>query len=328
MESLGGPGRSRLDLRVGLAFGAIYFLWGATFLAIRIAVLEVPPFFAGGVRFLIAGTVLYVIARLRGAGSPSRLEWRGIALVALCMFVATYAPLFWAVQYVPSGITAVIESTLPITAVTLEVFVFRQQPFSWRTAVAVALGFGGVAWLLLAGGEQPFPALPCLAILAGGTAWSLGAVLTRSLPRPRSVTLTAGAQMMLGGAVLLALSQATGELHTLPHVSLRAALALGYLIIAGSLVGFTAYVWLLSRMPATRVASHAYVNPLVAVSLGCLLAGEVFTARMLLASTLIIASVFLILMPPAAVGFRASAPGHDGLRPAPLAGGLTPQGES
>src|SRR6266853_910095 len=175
---------------------------------------------------------------------------------------------------------------LPITTVALEVFVFRQQPFRWRTLAAVALGFCGVAWLLIRN-DQPFPGLPCVVILAGGTAWSLGAVLTRSMPRPKSLPLAAGAQMMLGGAVLLALSQATGELHSFPHISLRAGLALSYLIVAGSLLGFTAYVWLLARMPATQVASHAYVNPLVAVALGYFVAGEALTMRMILASALV-----------------------------------------
>ena len=287
----------RLDLRVVLAFTAIYVLWGATFLAIRIAVLEVPPFFSSGVRFFVAGALLYVFMRLRGQPSPSAAEWRAIATIALCMFVATYGALFWAEQYVPSGITSVLEATLPMTTVALEVFVFRQQPFRWRTLAAVALGFSGVAWLLIRN-DQPFPGLPCVVILAGGAAWSLGAVLTRSLPRPKSLALSAGAQMMLGGAVLLALSQATGELHSFPRISLRAGLALTYLIVAGSLAGFTAFVWLLARMPATQVASHAYVNPLVAVALGYFVAGEPLTLPMVLASALVLASVVVILTTP------------------------------
>ena len=299
-----GRGR-RVDMRVLLAFTAIYVLWGGTFLAIRIAVLEIPPFFSSGVRFLIAGALLYVFMRLRGQPSPSAREWRSIATIALCMFVATYGALFWAEQYVPSGITSVIEATLPITTVALEVFVFRQQPFRWRTLAAVALGFCGVAWLLIRN-DQPFPGLPCVVILAGGTAWSLGAVLTRSMPRPKSLPLAAGAQMMLGGAVLLALSQATGELHSFPHISLRAGLALSYLIVAGSLLGFTAYVWLLARLPATQVASHAYVNPLVAVALGYFVAGEALTMRMILASALVLASVLLILKTPDVHGRRVT----------------------
>ncbi|HEY6824612.1 MAG TPA: EamA family transporter [Steroidobacteraceae bacterium] len=288
----------RLDIRVLAAFAAIYFLWGATFLAIRIAVLEVPPFFASGLRFVVAGAALYSFMRLRGQPAPTPIEWRSIVLIALCMFVVTYAALFWAEQYVPSGVTSVLEAALPVITVTLEVFVFRQQPFCWRTAFAVTLGFAGVAWLLLGTDAGTFPALPCVAILAGATAWSLGAVLTRSLTRPRSLPLAAGAQMLVGGVLLLALSETTGELASLPHVSLRAGAALAYLVVAGSLAGFTAYVWLLGRMPASRVASHAYVNPLVAVALGYFAAGETFTPGMIMASALIVLSVVFILTAP------------------------------
>ena len=299
MESgLRGALRRRPEARVLVAFAAIYLLWGATFLAIRVAVLEIPPFFTAGVRFLTAGALLYALMRLRGQPAPNALEWRSIGLTALCLFVATYGALFWAEQYVPSGLTSVIEATLPLTTIGLEVFVFRHQPFRWRLLLSVALGFAGVAWLLLKGDRESFPVLPCLAILAGGVAWSLGAVLTRSMPRPASLPLTAGAQMMVGGAVLLALSLAIGELHVTPHVSPRAAAALLYLIVGGSWLGFTAYVWLLARMPATRVASHAYVNPVVAVALGYLMAGEQLTVRMLLASGVVLASVFLILRDP------------------------------
>src|ERR1700693_3530121 len=201
-----------LDVRMLLAFAAIYFLWGGTFLAIRVAVLQVPPFFTAGLRFFIAGVVLYVFMRLRGQPGPSAAQWRSIAVTALCMFVATYGALFWAEQYVPSGITSVIEATLPLTTIAFEVFIFRQQPFRWRMLIAVVLGFCGVAWLLIKNDQQPLAALPCVVILAGGTAWSLGAVLTRSMPGPKSLPLAAGAQMMLGGVVLVALSEATGGL--------------------------------------------------------------------------------------------------------------------
>jgi drug/metabolite transporter (DMT)-like permease len=143
--------------------------------------------------------------------------------------------------------------------------------------------------------------LPCVAILGGGTAWSLGAVLTRSLALPKSKGITAGAEMWLGGAILLVLSALTGEMHPFPHVSAKAVGALAYLVVAGSLVGFSAFVWLLGRMPATRVASHAYINPVVAVALGYFFAGEAVTLRMLFGTGLIVASVALILIKDKAV---------------------------
>jgi len=308
MDILGvtkGAGRAGVpEVRVVLAFAAIYLLWGGTFLAIRTAVLDAPPFFVSGVRFLLAGTGLYAFMRLRGQPSPTLVQWRSIALLALCMFVLTYGALFWAEQYVPSGVASVVEATLPLTTMVIEVFIFRRHALQWRMGAAVMLGFLGVASMMVHGGQQ-VPAFPCFVILGGGVAWSLGAVLTRSMPAPRSLALAAGAQMMLGGAVLLMLSLASGELHTPPHITLRAGLALAYLVVAGSLLGFTAYVWLLTRMPATRVASHAYVNPLVALALGYFAAGEPLTLRVLVASALVIVSVVVIL---------TGSPGRDRAR--------------
>ena len=284
-----------IEVRLVLAFGAIYVLWGATFLAIRIAVLEIPPFFTAGLRFFIAGILLHSFMRFRGEPKLSSIEWRNTALIGLCMFVATYGPLFWAEQYVSSSITSVIEASLPITTVTLEVFVFRKQQLQWRVMAGVVLGFFGIALLLVNNRGQDVALIPCLVILAAGVAWSLGAVLSSQLVLPRSRPLTAGTQMMLGGAVLLALSASTGEMHPFPHITLRAGLALFYLIVFGSLIAYTAYVWLLGRTSATRVASHAYVNPVVAVALGYFVAGEIITLRTVVASGLVVASVFLIL---------------------------------
>jgi drug/metabolite transporter (DMT)-like permease len=282
-------------MRVFLSFFAIYVLWGTTFLAIRIAVEELPPLFAAGARFFTAGVVLYGFMRLRGEAAPARQQWRNLAIMALLMFVAEYGPLFWAEKYVPSGVVSVLAATLPILTMILEMLILRQQRMRPLLAGAVLLGFGGVAVLLLPGGSQQLAVIPCLAILAGATTWSLGSVLTRSMELPKSRPITAGAAMMLGGAMLLALSACFGELHPVPHISLRAGLALLYLIVFGSLLAFTAFVWLLAHMPATRVSSHAYVNPIVAVALGYFAAGEPITWRLAAGSALVLISVFLIL---------------------------------
>src|SRR6201996_5023351 len=287
--------KSRFDLRVFLAFAAIYVLWGSTYLAIRIAVQLVPPLFAAGARFFFAGTLLYVVMTFYGRPRPTGKEWTSLLALGSLMFVVTYGAVFWAEKYVPSGLTSVLEATLPLITIALEVFVFRQQRFRWKLLIPIVVGFAGVLLLLLHN-PQHIPILPCAAILIGGTAWSLGAVLTRSLPLPKSKGITAGAEMMFGGAILLILSASAGEMHPFPHVSAKAAGALLYLVIAGSLLGFSAFVWLLGRMPATRVASHAYVNPVVAVALGVFFAGEVITPRMLLGTALIVASVALILI--------------------------------
>jgi drug/metabolite transporter (DMT)-like permease len=288
-------GWKRLTVTELLAFAAIYFLWGGTFLAIRIAVLEIPPLATAGLRFFTAGALLYGFMRLRGNARPSLLEWRNLGLVALLMFVVTYGPLFWAAQYVSSSMVAVIEATLPITTIALEVLVFRSQPLQWRIVFGVGTGFVGVLMLLIRNTGQPIAIGPSLVILGAGAAWSLGAVLSKRLVLPASRPLSAGAQMMLGGLVLLALAQLTGEIQRFPSMSAKAMLALLYLVLFGSLIAYTAYVWLLGRFSATSVSSHAYVNPLVAVALGHFAAGEVITLRSLLASFIIAASVLLIL---------------------------------
>jgi drug/metabolite transporter (DMT)-like permease len=282
-------------IRMFLAFFAIYVLWGTTFLAIRIAVEELPPLFAAGVRFFVAGVVLYAFMRVRGETKPSLPQWRSLAIMAVLMFVAEYGPLFWAEKYVPSGVVSVLAATLPILTMILEMLILRQQRMRPMLAVATLLGFAGVATLLLPGSRQHLAVVPCLAILAGATTWALGSVLTRSMNLPGSRPLTAGAAMMLGGAMLLVLSAAFGEMHPIPHISLRAAFALLYLIIFGSLLAFTAFVWLLAHMPATRVASHAYVNPIVAVALGYFAASEPITWRIVAGSMLVLVSVVLIL---------------------------------
>ena len=287
--------KSGLDVRVLLAFAAIYVLWGSTYLAIRIAVQQVPPLFAAGVRFFLAGTLLYAVMRFCGRPRPAGKEWGSLIGISLLMFAVTYGAVFWAEQQVPSGFTSVLEATIPLITIGLEVFVIRQQRFRWSLLVSIAVGFVGVLLLLLHN-AQHVAVLPCVAILGGGVAWSLGAVLTRALPLPRSKGIIAGAEMLFGGAILLILSALTGEMHPFPHLSAKAVGALLYLVVAGSLVGFSAFVWLLGRMPATRVASHAYINPVVAVALGYFFAGEVVTARMLLGTALIVASVALILI--------------------------------
>lgn len=278
-----------------LAFFAVYVLWGTTFLAIRVAVAEIPPLLAAGVRFFVAGILLYGFMHLRGATPPTREQWRNLSLLGVLMFVTVYGPLFWAEKYIPSGVASILEATIPLITIVLEVLVFRQQPFRLRALLSASLGFFGVGVLLFPSGPERLSLMPCLAILAGAVSWCSGSVLNRSLSLPKSKPLIAGAEMMLGGFILLVLSAASGELATRPAFSLRAGAALVYLIVFGSLLGFTAFVWLLARMPATRVASHAYVNPVVAVALGYFMLGEVITARTLIGAGIVLISVFTIL---------------------------------
>ncbi|WP_051978372.1 EamA family transporter [Edaphobacter aggregans] len=285
----------RFDGRVVLAFLAIYILWGTTFLAIRVAVHEVPPLFAAGTRMFLAGAILFGWMWVRGAARPTREQWRNLALMGVLMFVVDYGPLFWAEKYVPSGIAAVLAATVPLMTIAFEMLVFRMQPFRWSLIGAVLLGFCGVGVLLLPDPHQHLPIVPCVATLVGAAGWCLGTVLSRRMVLPESRAVTSGGAMMIGGAVLLLLSAAFGELRPWPHVSRDAALALAYLIVCGSLLAFTAYVWLLGRMPASTVSSYAYVNPVVAVALGYFAAGETITAHSIAGAALVLVSVFLIL---------------------------------
>lgn len=296
------PKPKSFDHRLALAFFAIYVIWGTTFLAIRIAVEEVPPLFAAGMRFCIAGVALFGFMRIRGEAGPTARQWRNLLILGLLMFVAEYGPLFWAEKYVASGVASVLEATLPIFTLVLEMLVLRQQRFRWPMAIATMAGFCGVGVLMLPSTHESIALLPCVAILGGAVTWSLGSVLSRSLDLPKSRPVTAGAAMMLGGAILLALSAGFGEMSPMPHISLRGELALLYLVVFGSLMGFTAFIWLLARMPAARVASHAYVNPIVAVALGYFAAGETITLRMLAGMALVIVSVVLILRPSSDAG--------------------------
>jgi drug/metabolite transporter (DMT)-like permease len=289
---------ARFDWSVIAAFFAIYVLWGSTFLAIRITVLLIPPWFSAGIRFFTAGTVLVVFARLTGTAFPVAREWRNLALLGFLMFSLTYGALFWGEQFVPSGVTSVLEATIPLLTVLLEALLLREQKISKLALAAILVGFAGVIVMVSGKGGASFPVSASLVILGGSLSWSLGSVLTRRLPLPSSRVLTAGSEMMLGGAGLLAFSALSGELQPFPSIPLKAAWALLYLITAGSLIGFTAFVWLLARMPASRVASHAYVNPAVAIALGYFFAGEQITLRTIVGAALVVTSVALTLRRP------------------------------
>jgi len=281
--------------RMLFSFFAVYVIWGTTFLAIRIAVEELPPLFAAAARFFTAGILLYAFMRFRGAVAPTPRQWRNLSIVALFLFVAEYAPLFWAEKFVPSGVVSVLAATIPIMTLIAEAAILREKHLRPGAIIATLIGFSGVAILLLRGQDRTFGLLPCVAVLAGSVGWTLGSVFNRSMDLPKSRPVTAGATMMLGGIGLFALSAGFGEMHPFPHISLRAAGALLYLIVLGSLVAFTAFVWLIGHMSASRVSSYAYVNPIIAVAIGYFWAGEPVTPRIIAGTALVLISVFLIL---------------------------------
>ncbi len=255
----------------------------------------VPPLFAAGTRFFLAGLALYLWSRARGVAAPTRLEWRGLAALGALMFLAAYSALFWAEKTVPSGIASVLVATIPVWTALFDVFVFKRERLQWQLIAALCLGFAGVSLLAFNTGSGRLNLLACLAILGAEISWSLGTVLSKSMALPASKLMSAGGQMLTGGLMLLLFSAVAGELHPLPQISLKAGLALVYLIIAGSLLAFTAYVWLLGRLSATTVSSYAYVNPVIALALGAWLGGEALTLRTLIGAALVLVSVLLLL---------------------------------
>jgi drug/metabolite transporter (DMT)-like permease len=286
-----------------LAFAVIYFVWGSTFLAIRVGVHEVPPLLMAGMRFFVAGAVLYLWMRATGTAAPTRRQWSATALVATLIFVVDYGLLFWAEQQVPSGIAAVMLATIPGFTALAEIFILRTQQLTLRLGCALLLGLAGVMVLVsrstnLSGGAiNPTGAI---ALVIASISWSFASVLTRKLPLPESKVMSSGAQMLAGGILLTMAAALFGEFRDfqINAVSPKAWFSLVYLIAFGSIVGFTAYVWLLHHESPTRVGTYAYVNPVVAVLVGYFLGGEALGARTVIGTVLVLASVVVITTTP------------------------------
>ena len=286
-----------------LAFAIIYFVWGSTFLAIRVGVHQVPPFLFAGMRFFAAGIILYAWMRATGTPSPTLREWAAASLLAVLIFVFDYGLLFWAEQRVPSGIAAVMMATIPVFMALAEIFILRTQRFTRRLASALLIGIGGVAVLVSrsAGfGEGPINTSGAIALVVAAISWSLASALTRKLSLPASKVMSSGAQMFAGGIMLTLAALMLGEYRDfhMRAVSIGAWLALAYLIVAGSIVGFTAYVWLIHHQSPTRVGTYAYVNPVVAVLIGYFLGGEALGARTIVGTLLVLVSVVVITTTP------------------------------
>jgi drug/metabolite transporter (DMT)-like permease len=286
-----------------LAFAIIYLVWGSTFLAIRVGVKEVPPFLLAGMRFSVAGLVLYVWMRAQGTPSPTRREWFAASFLAVLIFVLDYGLLFWAEKRVPSGIAAVMMATIPVFIAIAEILLLRTQRLTPRLAIALLVGIGGVVVLVSRSssfGEGPIDTAGAVALVVAAISWSLAAVLTRKLTLPASKVMSSGAQMLAGGILLLLTAAMLGEFRGfhVHAVSASAWLALAYLIVAGSIVAFTAYVWLIHHESPTKVGTYAYVNPVVAVLLGYALGGEPLGARTIVGTFLVLVSVVVITTTP------------------------------
>ena len=261
------------------AFAAIYLIWGSTYLAIRYAVETFPPLLMMGIRHLTAGAVLYGWSRWRGVSSPTLREWVHPALIGTLLFVGGHGSLAWAEQRVPSGIAALLVATLPMWIVVLARMKGTERRLSGRAWAGLVLGFIGVGVLFGPDAwrhNQELNLLSSGAVLFGTFIWAAGTIYMRSVKMPEPAAISSGMQMFAGGISLVIAATLAGETSRfhLSAVTGRSWLALGYLIVFGSIIAFTAYSWLHTVASPSRVSTYAYVNPVVAVLIGWALASE------------------------------------------------------
>lgn len=285
--------------RLITAFAAVYIVWGSTYLAIHYAIGSIPPFLMAGIRFVIAGSIMYAWGTLRGsAARPTGLHWRNTSIIGVLLLMGGNGGVVWAEQTVPSGIAALLVAIVPVWLVVLDWL----RPGGKRPSIGVATGIviGLVGMGVLVGpdslrGAGPVNPWGALALTLASLSWAAGSLFAKHADLPTQI-LTTGMEMLTGGVALLALVAVTGELHHFdPHAVSSASLTgLAYLITFGSLFGFSAYSWLLQHASPAAVGTYAYVNPIVAVFLGWLIAGETVTPRTLVGAAIIVAAVCII----------------------------------
>ncbi|MBL8701341.1 MAG: EamA family transporter [Alphaproteobacteria bacterium] len=283
--------------RVLVAYAAIYLIWGSTYLAIARAVESIPPAVSMGVRSVIGGAIMLAIAFALRARAPSARELGAAAVVGTLFFAGNHGLLAYAQQRVPTGVAALLIATIPFF-VPLLTWAFGERRPPARVAIGIAVGLAGVA--ILVNGRDALgraePSDAAITLLAS-FCWSLGTVLAMRLPRPASLLVMAGTQLVIGGAVLCAAAALLGQFSAavIAGMTTRSLLGVAYLLAFGTFGGFGAYVWLMRHEPAARIATYAFVNPMVAVLIGHLVDGEPVTAGLALAMTAIVGAVILIV---------------------------------
>lgn len=285
-------------LLVLASFAIIYVVWGSTYLAIRYAVETIPPLVTAGIRHLSAGSLLLAWAWLRGY-RPTKKEWYSSAILGLLFFLISHGSLHWAEQVVPSGLAALLVATEPLWITVAGLLLSHKQNLNLPNVVGLVIGFIGV--LLLTSDHQlsgqSASLLGAIVIVIGTISWTIGMIYSqRSRSLPSDAIARAGMSLLIGSWMLLASAGISGEFHLFhwANVSTKSLLGLLYLISFGSIVAYTAYMWLLERCSPTLVATHTYVNPIVAVFLGWALAGEALSGRTIVAATLVIVSVICV----------------------------------
>jgi drug/metabolite transporter (DMT)-like permease len=289
-----------MKTKVWIALLALYIVWGSTYLAIRFAVETIPPFMHAALRFLISGAILYLWRRAAGDPAPSLRNWRSTAIVGTALLLGGNGLVGWAEQTVPSGIAALMITTSPFWLVLFEALRAGGSKPTWQAILGLVIGFAGVFILVgpaeITGVEGGFDTFGIVLLLLAPLFWSLGSIYARGADLPKSTLLSTGMQMLTGAAALFLASLIKGELSGFSFglVSMRSWLGLLYLITFGSLIGFVSYGWLLHNAPVSLLSTYAYVNPVVAVLLGSLLADEPLNGRIAIAAAIIIGSVVLI----------------------------------
>ncbi|GAB3389539.1 drug/metabolite exporter YedA [Lysobacter fragariae] len=300
MNTIAAPApRTASALAVALALASVYVLWGSTYLAIRFALEGYPPFLLGAIRMTIAGSLMYAVLRWRGVKPPTRAQWRTLGVLSIWMVVLSNAMVNLAETQVSSGLAAIAVASMPLFAGVFAMLRGRHPSrIEW---VGLVVGFLGVIWLSV-GGELSGSMLGLVCLIIAPLAWAWGSIWSRDLDLPEPF-MAAAAQMLMGAAWLYPLALLKGErLVAMPSMGATAALL--YLVVAGSIFGFTAYIWLLHHVRPALATSYAYVNPPLAVLIGALIGGETFSARDLGAMAVILVGVVIITLAKA----RASAP--------------------
>ncbi len=282
----------------------IYVVWSSTYLAIRFAVESMPPFLMAGVRFLLAGAILFIARLLMGDKLPTRIQWRSTGMIGIFLLMGGNGGVVWAEQRVVSGIAALLIGATPLWIVLVDALRPKGQRPGWLALIGVLVGFAGIALLLSPWKVDPSQGgnglsvdfLGLVALLAASLSWAVGSVYSRQAVLPDSPLLATGMEMIVGGGGLMLLATFSGEWQRLDisAVSPRAWWSLAYLVFIGALLGFAAYTWLLRVAPITLVSTYAYVNPLVAIFLGALLAKEMITSQIIISALIIVSSVALI----------------------------------
>ncbi|RPJ22375.1 MAG: EamA family transporter [Chloroflexi bacterium] len=289
-----------MKTKIWIALLALYIVWGSTYLAIRFSVETIPPFLHASIRFLISGAILFLWRRAAGDAIPTKSNWKSAAIVGTLLLLGGNGLVALAEKNIPSGIAALVISTSPFWLVLFESLRSGGTKPNWQSIIGLVIGFGGVFLLIgpeeITGSEQQFNTFSVILLLIAPFLWSLGSIYARGADMPKSTLISTGMQMLAGSVALFVVSVVTGELNgfSFGEVSMRSWWGLIYLITFGSLVGFVSYGWLLHNAPVSLTSTYAYVNPVVAVILGWLLASEALDTRIVIASAIIIGSVILI----------------------------------